>query len=107
MAISEVFPLQAKRYAYLLGIDLLATAIRKLVDCDFFAWSRQILDVPGRTVSLNMLGVSVLVTDSPENTKAVLSTKVGAPTQSIAILILVFSLRILAKETLSTESGVI
>lgn len=45
---------------------------------DFFAWTRQILDVLGRTVSLNMLGVKILMTDGPENTKAVLSTKVSA-----------------------------
>lgn len=74
---------QNLRQLHLAGIDLLATAISKLFNNDFFAWSRQILDNPGRTVSLNMLGVIVLVTDEPENTKAVLSTKVSSSDFSI------------------------
>ncbi len=44
---------------------------------DFFEWSRQILNVPGRTVRLNMLGIEVLMTDNADNTKAILSTKVS------------------------------
>ncbi len=59
------------------GIDLFATAINRIYHNDFFAWTRQILDCPGRTVSLNMLGVKVLMTDQPENTKTILSTKVS------------------------------
>lgn len=59
------------------GIDLLATAINRIYHNDFFDWSRQILDCPGRTVSLNMLGVKVLMTDQPENAKTILSTKVS------------------------------
>ena len=59
-----------------LGIDLFATAVSRLIRHDFFAWTRQILDVPGRTVSLGMCGISLVITDDPENIKAVLSTKV-------------------------------
>ena len=65
------------------GLDLFATAISRIFSHDFFAWTRQILDVPGRTVSLNLLGVKVLMTDDPENTKAVLSTKVNARASSL------------------------
>ncbi|KAL8877671.1 MAG: hypothetical protein Q9198_004357 [Flavoplaca austrocitrina] len=57
------------------GIDLFVTAINRIYSHDFFAWTRQILDVPGRTVSMNLLGIKLLMTDDPENTKAVLSTK--------------------------------
>ncbi|KAL9010177.1 MAG: hypothetical protein Q9173_004865 [Seirophora scorigena] len=57
------------------GIDLFAIAINRIYSHDFFAWTRQILDVPGRTVSLNLLGIKLLMTDDTENTKQVLSTK--------------------------------
>lgn len=60
-----------------LGIDLFVTAINRILSYDFFEWTRQILNVPGRTVRLNMLGIEVLMTDDSENTKAILSTKVG------------------------------
>ena len=48
----------------------------KVLKHEFFDWTRQILDVPGRTVSLNMLGIKTLMTDNPDNIKAILSTKV-------------------------------
>lgn len=63
------------------GVDLLFTALSRLRNHDFFPWSRQILDVPGRTVSMNFLGTKVLLTDDPENAKAVLATKVGIRTE--------------------------
>ena len=56
------------------GIDLLATAVRRLVSNDFFTWSRELLSVPGRTVSLNVIGQDLLMTDAPDNIKAILST---------------------------------
>lgn len=56
------------------GIDLLATAVRRLISNDFFTWSRELLSVPGRTVSISMIGQDLLMTDAPENIKAVLST---------------------------------
>jgi hypothetical protein len=43
----------------------------------FFEWGRQVLDVPGRTIELRMLGLSIIMTDNPANVKTVLSTKVG------------------------------
>ena len=61
----------------LAGIDLFAKAISRLLNHDFFEWTRQILEVPGRTVRLNMLGIEVLMTDDAQNTKAILSTKVS------------------------------
>ena len=96
---------QKLRKLHFAGIDLLVTAINKLVNNDFFAWSREILDNPGRTVSLNMLGVNVLVTDEPENTKAVLSTKVSWCDAASTNLTDILSSPILAKEKPSTKSG--
>lgn len=48
-----------------------------MLDHNFFEWSHQILNVPGQTVRLNMLGIEVLMTDNTDNTKAILSTKVS------------------------------
>jgi len=45
--------------------------------CTFFEYTREILDVPGRTVQLNMLGGGLVLTDEPENIKAVMLTKVS------------------------------
>lgn len=45
--------------------------------CTFFEFTREILDVPGRTVQLNMLGGGLVLTDEPENIKAVMLTKVN------------------------------
>ena len=47
--------------------------------CTFFEYTREILDVPGRTVQLNMLGGGPVLTDEPENIKAVMLTKVSYP----------------------------
>lgn len=60
------------------GIDLFATALRRIINHDFFAWTRELLDVPGRTVSLNMLGIEVLMTDDPENIVAKLRKEIGS-----------------------------
>jgi hypothetical protein len=58
-------------------LDVLVTAIKRLRADQFFEWSREVLNVPGHTVELSMLGVSIFMTDDPDNTKAILSTKVG------------------------------
>ncbi len=61
-----------------LGIDLFAKATNRLIKNDFFNWSRELLDVPGRTVSLKMLGAEVLMTDDTDNIRTILSTRVSA-----------------------------
>ncbi|KAF2195933.1 cytochrome P450 [Zopfia rhizophila CBS 207.26] len=41
----------------------------------FFEYTRQILDNPGKTVELNMFGSRLILTQQPENIKAVMFTK--------------------------------
>jgi hypothetical protein len=50
--------------------------VSRMRNCTFFEYTREILDVPGRTVQLNMLGDRLVLTDEPENIKAVMFTKV-------------------------------
>jgi hypothetical protein len=50
--------------------------VSRMRNCTFFEYTREILDVPGRTVQLNMLGGRLVLTDEPENIKAVMLTKV-------------------------------
>ena len=52
------------------------TAIHRLTSFQFFEWTREILQVPGRTVEFHMLGTRLVVTDEPENVKAIMSTQV-------------------------------
>lgn len=40
-------------------------------------WTQDILDVPGRTVDLPLVGSSIVITDNIDNIKAVMSTQVG------------------------------
>ena len=47
-----------------------------MVHHDFFEWTRQLFNNHGRTVVLNMIGRKLLLTDDPENTKAILSSNV-------------------------------
>ena len=61
-----------------IGIDLFAEATDRLFKNDFFNWSRELLDLPGRTVGLRMLGAEVLMTDDTDNLRTILSTKVSA-----------------------------
>lgn len=58
-----------------LGLDVLITAVKRIHADQFFEWGREILNVPGRTVELSMLGISIVMTDDPNNIKAILSTK--------------------------------
>ena len=51
--------------------------VSRMRSCTFFEYTREILDVPGRTVQLNMLGGGLVLTDEPENIKAVMLTKVS------------------------------
>jgi len=59
------------------GLDVLVTAAKRIHADQFFEWGREILNVPGRTVELSMLGISIVMTDDPSNIKAILSTKTG------------------------------
>ena len=61
------------------GLDVLVTAINRLRKDTFIEWTRGILDVPGHTVELRALGIELIITDNPDNIKAVLSTKVHNP----------------------------
>lgn len=91
------------------GIDLFATAIIRLLKHDFFGWSRELLSVPGRTISLNMLGVEVIATDDLENLRAVISTKVSTETVSIDFQLMIPWLSFPTGEevTLSARYGMI
>ena len=59
-----------------LGLDLMWRVVSHLRSCTFFDYTREILDVPGHTVQLNMLGGKTVLTDEPENIKAVMLTQV-------------------------------
>jgi len=39
-------------------------------------WNRKILCVPGRTVEVRMVGMSMIMTDNIENIRAIMSTQV-------------------------------
>lgn len=41
-----------------------------------FEWNETVLNVPGRTVDLRLLGSSTIMTDNVENIRAIMSTKV-------------------------------
>ncbi|KAF9631020.1 hypothetical protein BFW01_g1894 [Lasiodiplodia theobromae] len=57
------------------GVDLLITALRKITRHEFSEWTRELLDIPGRTISMDLLSAQIILTADTENTKAVLSTK--------------------------------
>lgn len=41
-----------------------------------YEWTNEILQVPGRTIELNLMGSRMVLTDHPENVKTIMSTKV-------------------------------
>ena len=57
------------------GFDLAFRMARDLYSFNFLNFTQKNLDVPGRTVQLNLLTAPVLLTDSTENIKAILSTQ--------------------------------
>lgn len=59
-----------------LGLDVAFTASQKMIAHEFLEWTRDILNNAGRTVELDMLNNRVVVTDNPENIKAIMSTQV-------------------------------
>lgn len=60
----------------LLGLDLIINIWRKLATNQFIEYSREILSVPGHTVSIPVLNMPLIVTEDTENIKAVMSTQV-------------------------------
>lgn len=41
-----------------------------------YEWTNEILQVPGRTIELNLMGSRMVLTDHPENVKTIMSTQV-------------------------------
>ena len=58
------------------GLDILLAALRHFKDDTFFDWVRTILNVPGHTVELRLLGTRLVMTDDADNIKALMSTQV-------------------------------
>ncbi|PMD46832.1 cytochrome P450 [Hyaloscypha variabilis F] len=59
------------------GLDLVCHLVWRLWQHDFVNYGWEILDVPGRTVELNLLSRRIIVTDNPENIKAVMLSQFG------------------------------
>ncbi|KAL9043674.1 MAG: hypothetical protein Q9214_003147, partial [Letrouitia sp. 1 TL-2023] len=58
-------------------MDLIIKIWRKLATNQFIEYSREILSVPGHTVSVPVLNMPLIVTEDTENIKAVMSTQVS------------------------------
>ena len=50
--------------------------IRHIRNNTILEWTQKILDIPGRTVDVRILGTSIIWTDNIENIRAILSTQV-------------------------------
>ena len=59
-----------------LGLDLLLIALNHFRHDTFFDWVRSVLNVPGHTVELRLLGTRLVMTDEADNIKALMSTQV-------------------------------
>ena len=59
------------------GLDLVWHLVWRLWQYDFVNYGWEILNVPGRTVELNLLGRRIIVTDNSKNIKAVMLSQVG------------------------------
>lgn len=60
----------------ILGLDLILKIWKKLATNQFIEYAREILSVPGHTVSVPVLNMPLIVTEDTENIKAVMSTQV-------------------------------
>jgi hypothetical protein len=71
-------------------------------------WHRKILCVPGRTVEVRMVGMSMIMTDNIENIRAIMSTQViyGLAMTS-AIMLTIHSSTASRKAKRTTRSGVV
>lgn len=63
------------------GISAIFDAAQHIRSNSFVDWSRNVLEVPGHTVELRVLGLRMILTDNPDNIKAIFSTNV-IPTSS-------------------------
>jgi hypothetical protein len=61
------------------GLDLGIKTIRRILSHEFFELTQEFLDVPGHTVEVRMMGNEMIMTDEPENIRAVMSTNVLLP----------------------------
>lgn len=68
-------------------------------------WTQSTLNVPGRTVELQLPGTMMIMTDNIENIRAVMSTQVTTEMLDIRYRLKVLSLTTSAKETRTARSG--
>jgi hypothetical protein len=76
-------------------MDTLYKLVRNMRQDTFFEFTRQVLDTPGRTVELDVLGRRLLMTDHVDNIKAVQFTQVkkdSVPTRTRLTMFAVFRL---------------
>ncbi|KAI9774067.1 MAG: hypothetical protein M1840_005160 [Geoglossum simile] len=57
-----------------MGLDLGMKVIRRVLSHEFFELTQEFLDIPGRTVEIHMMGNEMILTDEPENIRAIMST---------------------------------
>lgn len=69
--------LKSSKLIKALGLDVLFTALCHFKNDTFFDWARTILNVPGHTRELRLLGTRLVMTDDADNIKALMSTQVG------------------------------
>ncbi|RAO69194.1 uncharacterized protein BHQ10_005206 [Talaromyces amestolkiae] len=62
-------------YTLPLGIDLMYRAFQHMRNHTLYEWTNEILQVPGRTIELNLMGSRMVLTDHPENVKTIMSTQ--------------------------------
>jgi hypothetical protein len=55
-------------------------AFQHMRNHNLYEWTNEILQVPGRTVELNLMGSRMILTDNPENVKTIMSTQVRLST---------------------------
>jgi hypothetical protein len=58
------------------GLNFVVSMFRAILGHKFLDWTQHLLNNNNHTVELNMLGASLLLTDDPENIKAVQDTQV-------------------------------
>jgi hypothetical protein len=66
-----------------IGFGVSLQLIRRLRTNSVLEWNQKILNVPGRTVEIHMVGVSMIMTDNVENIRAIMSTQVKSKLESV------------------------
>jgi hypothetical protein len=74
-----------------IGLDLTVSLIRSLINFQLIEWTREILKDAGHTVELHLIGTRLLMTDDPENFKAIMSTQVMSLSAEISSLLINFA----------------